>query len=67
MSVLPEMGKLLQLEEWHHPNVVEDDRPSASETFQQLARVVATGDVGSYRPTQPPNNHWRNWPDGGRL
>jgi len=68
VSVLPEMPRLLQLEEWHHPDVVDDSkRPSGSETFQQLARVLETGDVSLYRPTQPPNTHWRHWPDGGTL
>ncbi len=68
ISVLPDMMQLLQLEEWHHPNVVdEDERPSGSETFQQLARVLATADVMLYRPTHPPSTHWRNWPEGGRL
>ncbi len=68
VSVLPEMEQILQLEEWHHPNVVDDEeRPSGSETFRQLARVLATGEVGLYRPSQPPNTHWRNWPEAGRL
>jgi hypothetical protein len=68
VSVLPEMEQILQLEEWHHPNVVDDEeRPSGSETFRQLARVLATGEVGLYRPAQPPNTHWRNWSEGGRL
>lgn len=68
LSILPEMDQVLQLEEWHHPNVVYDEeRPSGSETFQQLARVLATGDMGLYRPSQPPNTDWRNWPEGGRL
>jgi hypothetical protein len=68
ISVLPEMAQILQLEEWQHPNVIdEEERPSGSEAFQQLARVLATGDVRLYQPSQPPNTHWRNWPDGGRL
>jgi hypothetical protein len=68
VSVLPEMEQILQLNEWNHPNVVEDEeRPSGSETFQQLARVLATGDVTLYQPSQPPNTHWSNWPEGGRL
>lgn len=68
VSVLPDMTALLQLDEWHHPNVVDpDDRPSGSETFQQLAQVLATGDVAFYRPSQPPNTHWRHWPNGGTL
>jgi hypothetical protein len=67
-SVRPEMKQILQLEEWHHPDVVDDDeRPSGSETFQQLAEVLATGDVKHYRPTREPNTHWRNWPEGGTL
>jgi len=59
---------LLQLEEWNHPDVVDDDhRPGNSETFRQLAKVLVTGDLNHYRPTQPPNTHWKNWPDGGTL
>jgi hypothetical protein len=68
ISVLPDMIQILQIEEWHHPNVVEDDeRPSDSETFQQLAQVLATGDVELYRPSRSPNTHWQNWPEGGKL
>jgi hypothetical protein len=68
VSVLPEMEQILQSEEWNHPNVVdEEERPGGSETFQQLAQVLATGDVRLYRPSQPSNTHWRNWPEGGRL
>ena len=68
VSVLPQMEQILQLDEWHHPNVVDDeDRPSGSETFQQLAQVLATGDLRLYRPSEAPNTHWRNWPEGGRL
>lgn len=68
VSVLPEMEQILQLEEWNHPDVVdEEERPSRSETFQQLARVLSTGDVRLYQPSQPPNTHWQHWPDGGRL
>jgi hypothetical protein len=68
MSVLPAMTQILQLEEWHHPNVVDREaRPSRSQTFQQLARVLATGITELYQPSQPPNTHWRNWPDGGSL
>lgn len=68
ISVRPEMVQLLQLEEWNHPNVVDDaERPSGSPTFRQLAKVLETGDAREYRPTAPPNTHWSNWPDGGSL
>jgi hypothetical protein len=68
ISVRPEMVQLLQLEEWNHPNVVDEaERPSGSPTFQQLSKVLETGDAGAYRPSLPPNTHWSNWPDGGTL
>jgi hypothetical protein len=67
-SVLPELRQILQLEEWHHPDVVDPTAlPSKSETFQQLAQVLATGNVNLYKPSQIPNTDWRNWPDGGTL
>ena len=68
VSVPPELRELLVLEEWNHPNVVDDnERPSGSETFRQLARVLESGDLSEYRPSAPPNTHWSNWPDGGTL
>lgn len=68
VSVRPEMTRILQLEEWHHPDVVdENSRPSCSETFQQLAEALHSGDVSIYKPSMAPNTHWRNWPDGGTL
>jgi hypothetical protein len=67
VSVEPSMAQLLQLEEWHHPGLVNDEITSRSPTFQQLARVLSTGDVSLYRPAEAPNTHWRNWPDGGSL
>lgn len=67
VSVLPEMEQLLLLEEWHHPNVVADNRPSRSRTFQQLAKALETGQVREYAPAEAPNTHWRFWPDGGSL
>jgi hypothetical protein len=68
ISVRPEMAQILQLEEWCHPDVVEDEnRPSGSETFQQLAEGLVTGNVALYKPSQSPDTHWRNWPDGGTL
>jgi hypothetical protein len=67
VSVLPDMVQIVQLEEWNHPDLVVGERPSGSETYQQFARVLATGDVEYYQPSRPPNTHWRNWPEGGRL
>jgi len=64
----PEMSPILQLEEWNHSNVVDDEsRPSNSETFKQLAEVLVRGDTSQYRATAPPNTHWSIWPEGGSL
>jgi hypothetical protein len=63
-----DMKKLIQLEEWNHPDVIHESiRPSGNETFQQLAQVLVTGNISHYRPTLKPNTHWKNWPGGGSL
>ena len=48
-------------EEW------DKNRPSLYETWQQIADVIATGDVSLYRPTIKPNSHWKNWPESGTM
>ena len=65
--LLPEMRELLHLDEWHHPDLVNDERPSGTAAFQQLAEVLVTGDAARYTPSEAPNTHWSNWPDGGTL
>ena len=67
VSIRPEMTQILQLEEWNHPDIAIDCLPSESETFQQLADVLVTGNLDRYAPTHPSNTHWRNWPTGGTL
>ena len=67
ISLSPDLRQILQLEEWHHPNLVEGDLPSQSETFQQLARVLVTGDLDIYKPSHSSNTHWKYWPNGGSL
>jgi hypothetical protein len=67
VNVLPEMKQILQLEDWHHPDVCSSELPSNNETFQQLAQVIASNDASLYNPTMEPNTHWKNWPEGGTL
>lgn len=45
----------------------EKNRPGIYETWQQIADVIATGDVSLYRPTLKPNSHWSNWPGAGSM
>lgn len=66
-SVPAGLVEVLTLDAWHHPDVVANERPSASETFQLLACVLVTGDATVYQPSSPPNTHWSRWPDGGTL
>lgn len=62
----PDLRELLVLDEWRHPDL-GDERPSDLESFWQLAMVLETGDVTLYQPPEPPNTHWRHWPEGGTL
>jgi hypothetical protein len=67
-NVPSELTQILQLNEWNHPDVVDSNcRPGNSETFQQLADVLVTGEINCYNPSLPPNTDWRNWPEGGTL
>ncbi|MFO0442463.1 MAG: DUF7003 family protein [bacterium] len=61
------LTKIMQLDEWHHPDLVAGELPSETETFRQLAEVLVTGDLSRYKPNEMPNTHWSNWPDGGTL
>jgi hypothetical protein len=67
VSIRPEMEQILQLEEWNHPDLANQERASSSPTFEQLAKVLETGDVRLYSPILTPNTHWKNWPAGGTL
>jgi len=67
VSVPPELEQILVLEDWNHPDLAGSARPSENGCFLQLASVLATGDRSRYRPSEAPNTHWRNWPDGGTL
>ena len=67
INIQPELQRILQLDEWHHPDLSSGERPSQSQTFQQLAEVLVTGDPSYYRPSESPNTHWKNWPTGGTL
>jgi hypothetical protein len=65
--VPPDLEQIMQLEEWNHPDVANNERPSGNAAFQSLADVLARGDVSAYQPSDTPNTHWTNWPEGGTL
>ncbi|HWQ91450.1 MAG TPA: hypothetical protein VN673_07245 [Clostridia bacterium] len=66
-SVPPELTEILILEDWHHPDVCSEQLPSETETFRELAKVLASGDVSLFKTAEPHNTHWRHWPGGGTL
>lgn len=57
---------LLQLDDWEHPRLLEGELPSGSESFRQIARVIAARDPSFYKGAEG-NVHWRNWPNAGSL
>ena len=61
------LRQLLQLDEWRHPDILAGEKPSDTESFRLLAAALANCDASVYRPTEPPNTDWRNWPKGGML
>ena len=62
-----DLPKIIELTEWNHPDCADSEIPSKNDTFRQIAKVLETGKTKFYKPNKEPNNHWRNWPDGGTL
>jgi len=64
-----ELPQILQLEEWRHPDLLNDELPSTTPTFQVLAEILAGASVDELRAVSstPPNTHWSHWPDAGTL
>ncbi len=62
-----DIPKIIELDEWFHPDVINGKLPSENETFKQISLTLETGNIEYFRPTQKPNTNWRNWPDGGTL
>jgi hypothetical protein len=62
-----DIPKVIELAEWNHPDCADSELPSKNETFKQIAKVLETGQKEFYKPTKKPNNHWKNWPDGGTF
>jgi hypothetical protein len=62
-----DLPKIMELLEWNHPDCANSEIPSKNKTFKQIAKVLETGQAEYYKPIEKPNNHWKNWPDGGAL
>lgn len=60
VNLPPGLNLVLKLDEWHHPNLASGQTAGATETFRQLAEVLATGNLSAYHPQESPNTHWKN-------
>lgn len=67
VSIPPEMELILQLDEWCHPDISGGELPSDSQTFQQLAEIIETGNSALFQNCEITNTHWANWPEAGTL
>ncbi len=55
-------GVFLELEDWYHPDLVNDEKPSEISNFQSLAEALAKNDQSLYQcPEEDYNTHWSNW------
>ena len=70
-KLLPkDLPKLFVIDEWHHKDyyVPHDGvnepygvKPSTQEVFQLIADILVSKDKSKWKPTLPPNNHWKYW------
>ncbi len=67
LSIPSDLPIFLELNEWLHPDLVDNQLPSETETFIQIAEALSTGNKVLYKPTVEPNTHWKYWPEGGTL
>jgi hypothetical protein len=67
VCVPSDLVQVLQVEEWRHPDLLKDERPSEVATFQVFAEILAGDDPARYKNPEAPNTHWSNWPEGGSL
>lgn len=65
MHIPKELPKIMTLNEFNHFSVYDESIiPSQHETYQLIAKVLVTKDVGFWKPKLKANNHWSNWESG---
>jgi len=67
MRLTTQIPLILQLDEWRHPDLANDELPGENPTFRMIAEVLITGDRSIYQPQKPPNTRRSNWPEGETL
>jgi hypothetical protein len=60
-----DVPKLMTIEQFHFVSAYErTNLPSQQETYKLLAKILVTRDTTNWKPTQKPNNNWKNWESG---
>lgn len=60
-----DIPKLMTIENFHFESAYEKTNlPSQQETYKLLAKILTTRDTTNWKPTQKPNNSWKNWESG---
>ncbi|MFI2741610.1 DUF7003 family protein [Zhouia sp. PK063] len=60
-----DIPKLMTIEEFHYVSAYEKTNlPSQQETYQLIAKILTKRDTTIWKPTQKPNNSWKNWESG---
>jgi len=64
-----ELQIVLQTREWEHPDYLEEELPSHTETFRVIAEIIATGDASLWARVDRSrfNSHWRYWVEKERA
>ena len=56
------LKRFLQLDDWQHPDIADDELPRDSICLRNLAAALAAGDADAYAcPEELFNTHWSNW------
>lgn len=63
--VPPELSQIIQLDNWHHPDVYNPNSefyiPSKAKSMQMIAEVLVSGNSELYKPCEQSNVDWRKW------
>lgn len=60
-----DLPKLMTINEFYFVSIYDKTNlPSRQETYQLIAKILTTKNVTIWKPTQKPNNSWKNWESG---
>jgi hypothetical protein len=59
---ISDLQKFLQLEDWCHPDIADNEMPSKNICFQNLVCAISANNASLYNcPEDMINTHWSNW------